>query len=95
MHHFEDPKIRCPFDRSHIMASLRYTHHYAKCEKRFKAENPAAKVFHCPQNYMHIFFDAEKLSAHVPLCDKMNIRQTLEPYVPDPPSRKAEFSPIV
>ena len=44
---------------------------------------------------MHIFFDAEKLKAHVPVCEKMNIRQTLEPYVPDPPSRKAKFSPIL
>ncbi len=41
---------------------------------------------------MHIFFDAEKLAAHLPLCDKMNIRQTLERYVPDPPKAKSRFS---
>ena len=74
MHHYQDPKIRCAFDRSHFMPSLRYTFHYRKCELRFKAENPTKEVFHCPNNYHHIFFDAEKLSSHMPECDKMNTR---------------------
>ena len=74
MHHYQDPKIRCPFDRSHNMPSLRFTFHHKKCEDRFKAENPTKQVFHCPNNFLHIFFDAEKLSAHMPVCDNMNTR---------------------
>ena len=94
MHHYQDPIIRCPFDRSHFMASLRFTYHHAKCELKFKKENQEKPVLHCPNNYLHIFFEADKLAAHIPQCDKMNIRQCLEPYVPDPPKRKPEFSPI-
>ena len=95
MHHFEDPKILCPYNKSHSMASLRFTFHHAKCEKRFKSEHPSTPVLHCPNNYMHIFFDAERLAEHVPQCDKMNIRQCLEPYVEEKvKKRRAEFSPV-
>ena len=74
MHHYQDPIVRCPFDRSHFMSSLRYTFHYAKCEKRFIAENPTKQIFHCANNYQHIFFEADKLASHMAVCEKMNTR---------------------
>jgi hypothetical protein len=30
--------------------------------------HPDKVVLHCPNNYMHIFFSAETLAAHLPLC---------------------------
>jgi len=68
MHHYQDPKIRCPFDNAHIMPSLTYTYHYAKCERKFKISNPDKEVIHCPKNYMHVFFRAEDLASHMTIC---------------------------
>lgn len=85
MHHHQDSYIRCPFYRDHFMPSLRFTFHLAKCEKNFKKENDGKTVFHCEENYHHIFFDADKLAAHKSVCEKMNTHQTSELYIPDPP----------
>ena len=82
MHHYQDPKIMCPFDNQHIMPSLTYTFHYLKCEQKFKMAHPDKVVLHCPNNYMHIFFSAETLAAHLPLCKSTHNTQTVDRFVP-------------
>ena len=89
MHHYLDPKIRCAFDKQHIMPSLTYTYHYAKCERKFKLANPDKEVIHCPNNYMHIFFSQETLTSHLPHCISNHNTQAVELFVPQEKSESS------
>ncbi len=92
MRHFDDKKIRCPFDRQHVMPLLRFQYHNHSCETKFKNLNPGTLVLHCPNNYRHIFFDKAKLEAHLPSCEPTNIGQTLELFVEESSKRNRNSS---
>lgn len=85
MNHYDDIKVRCPFEREHILPMLRVQYHCVKCEQKYLNANPGKKVYHCKYNYMHIFLDEEKLKSHQSalVCKKDQFGQTLESFVPD------------
>ncbi|CAI2374347.1 unnamed protein product [Moneuplotes crassus] len=68
MEDFENPKVECHFDRSHVMKRTRYQFHLVKCKAYKKFRDSGRPVFHCRWYYFHIFFTQEKLEEHEVHC---------------------------
>ncbi|CDW83050.1 UNKNOWN [Stylonychia lemnae] len=69
MRRYDDPKIICPFDKSHIMPSIRFTWHMKKCKDQYLVKNPTSTVWHCKYHYLHIYFDENVLKQHYTECE--------------------------
>lgn len=64
MRRFDAEKVTCPFDKNHVMPSMRLQYHLSKCKTQFLTKNPGAKVFHCKHHFNHVFLDEDALIKH-------------------------------
>jgi hypothetical protein len=74
MNLFTDRKIRCPFNKEHVVSEKKLKWHISRCEcdKIWKAKNPGKQIYRCPNNWQHMFFVEADLILHLrPLvCNK-------------------------
>ena len=64
MRKFTDPWVYCPFDATHRLPKPRLVWHLDKCPARQVLKDKGVPVFHCKNNYLHIFMEQEKLNQH-------------------------------
>ena len=70
MRKFTDPWVHCPFDATHRLPKPRLVWHLSKCPARQALKDKGVPVYHCKNNYLHVFMEEDKLKAHEALdCD--------------------------
>jgi len=73
MRRFDDPIVPCPFDASHRLQEPRLQWHLLKCPARTKHAEEGKPVFHCPNNFLHIYFTEADLQGHMAVCPSRTI----------------------
>lgn len=84
--HNGDAKLRCPYDKSHLILKSKMSHHLWKCAK----SHPQSNIVVCEYNTSH-YMTTSDMEHHRAICpDRLNILR----HINTPSVGHAEFTPF-
>ncbi|CDW75022.1 UNKNOWN [Stylonychia lemnae] len=69
MRRYTDPKVICPFNKSHIIQKPRLIWHLEKCPDMRKHLQEGKGIFRCQYNFIHLFLEEAAKNEHQLTCE--------------------------